>query len=111
MNATVPTMPYTTHLTALVLAMEGRREEAVATLRGLGSMTYDAHLTFRLSEVFAMAGEAETAIRLLGDGVERGFYPSAFIATHCPFLAPLRETKAFARVASRAAERAAAFHA
>ena len=109
MRAAVPAMPYTTHLSALVLAMEERPDEALAALGRLGSATFDAHLTFHLSEVYALAGDAGTAIRLLTDAVERGFHPHPFIATHCPFLAPLRGTPAFARVADRAAERVAAF--
>jgi tetratricopeptide (TPR) repeat protein len=111
MRSSVPAMPYTTHLSALVHAMEGRRDEALTTLRALGPTTFDAHLTFHLSEAYALAGEHDTAIRLLADGVERGFHPYPYIATHCPFLAPLRETAAFAQVARRAAERVAEFHA
>ena len=57
-----------------------------------------------------MAGDEPTALRLLTNAVERGFYPSDFIAVHCPFFAPLRGSPAFARVAGRAAQRVAEFH-
>ena len=110
MQAAVPVMPYTLHLTALLQAMEGRSGEAIATLATIAEMNYDAHLTFHLSEPYAMAGDEPTALRLLTNAVERGFYPSDFIAVHCPFFAPLRGSPAFARVAGRAAQRVAEFH-
>jgi hypothetical protein len=78
-------------------------------LRALGPTAFDAHLTFHQSEAFALAGEGETAIRLLADAVERGVPPHAFLATPCPFLASLRGTPAFTRLEARAAERVAAF--
>jgi non-specific serine/threonine protein kinase len=109
MREHVPAMPYTAQLDGLVLALEGRRDEALATMQALGPLAFDAHITFHLSEAFAMAGDAATALRTLEEGVERGFHPDTFIATLCPFLAPLRGTPAFERIAARAAERVAAF--
>ena len=109
MRAHVPAMPYATQLVALVLALEGRHDEALAALRALGPLAFDAHITFHLSEAFAMAGDVETALDTLEQGIERGFHPDTFIATLCPFLAPLRGTPAFDRLAARAAARVTAF--
>jgi serine/threonine protein kinase/tetratricopeptide (TPR) repeat protein len=111
MQAHAPTMPYTAHLLALVHAMDGRSPEAIAVLRTIEAMTFDAHLTFHLSEAYAMAGDTPNALRMLSDAVERGFHPGAFIAEHCPFLAPLRGDARFERIAARAAERVAEFRA
>lgn len=70
-----------------------------------------SHITFHLSESFAVAGDAQTALRLLEQAVERGFYPHAYITVHCPFLASLRGTPEFDRIAARAARRVAEFSA
>ncbi len=107
MHTHVPTMPYTLHLRALVQAHDGDRAAALATVGAVGDMTYDAHLTFHLAEPYALAGDADTALRLLADGVERGFYPAEFMARHCAPLAPLRGTPGFEAVVARAAERVA----
>lgn len=106
-----PAMPYSVHLSGLMLALEGRTDEALAALRGIDAIPFDAHLTFHLSEAFAMAGAHDVALRLLADGIERGFYPDRFIAEICPFLEPLRGTADFARVAARARQRVAEFQA
>jgi serine/threonine-protein kinase len=111
MEAHVPQMPYTVQLSALVHALHGRPAEAVARLRGIEAMQFDAHLTFHVSEPYAMAGEHAVALRLLADAVERGFYPANFIATLCPFLEPLRSRAEFQPIAARAAERVAEFRA
>ncbi|MBA3890707.1 MAG: protein kinase [Gemmatimonadaceae bacterium] len=111
MEAHVPQMPYTAHLTALVHAMDGRAADAVARLRAIEAMQFDGHLTFHISEPYALAGEHEVALRLLADAVERGFYPGDFIASHCPFLEPLRGLPEFPPIAARAAQRVAEFRA
>ncbi|MGK2935883.1 MAG: protein kinase domain-containing protein [Gemmatimonadaceae bacterium] len=109
MKAHAPQMPYTLHLTALVHGMSGLAADAMAVLRTIEAMAFDAHLTFHLSEAHALAGDEATALRMLSDGVERGFYPAPFIAEYCPFLAPLRGTPEFQRVAARAFQRVAEF--
>ena len=73
-----PQMPYTAHFMALVYAMDGRSDDAIAVLRTIGEMTFDAHLTFHLSEPYALAGDKPTALLLLADAVERGFYSERF---------------------------------
>jgi serine/threonine protein kinase/Flp pilus assembly protein TadD len=106
-----PQMPYAAHLMALVHAMDGRSGDAIAVLRTIGEMTFDAHLTFHLSEPYAIAGDTSTALRMLSDAVERGFYPSDYIAKYCAFLEPLRDNDEFRRIAARAAQRVDEFRA
>jgi serine/threonine protein kinase/tetratricopeptide (TPR) repeat protein len=109
MQAHVPQMPYTVHLTALLEGIAGRTPDARAALANIANMSFDGHITFHLSESFAVAGDIPTALRLLEQAVERGFYPHDYIAVHCPFLAPLRGISEFDRIVARAAERVAAF--
>ena len=109
MQVHVPQMPYTVQLAALLEAIEGRSDQARALLATTAEASFDAHITFHLSESYAVAGDSQTALRLLEQAVERGFYPYDYIATHCPFLASLRGTAAFDRIAERAAARVAEF--
>jgi len=95
-----PTSPYTAQLSALVDAVEGRRAEALAALRGVQGL--DSHHKFHLAESFAMAGDTERAFVLLEEAVDTGFHPGDFIARHCPFLEPLRGTPRFEAIAARA---------
>ena len=109
MQTHVPQIPYTVQLVALLEASAGRTAEARTALATLADMSFDGHITFHLSESFAVAGDVPTALRLLGQAVERGFYPHDYIAVHCPFLAPLRGIAEFDRIVATAAERVAAF--
>ena len=111
MQARVPQMPYTVQLVALLDGMEGRLAEARATLATVANMSFDGHITFHLSESYAVAGETQAALRLLEEAVDRGFYPHDYIAVHCPFLAPLRGTAEFERVVASAARRVTTFSA
>ena len=111
MQAHVPDMPYTVQLEALLDGIEGRTAAARARLAALADTPFDAHITFHLAESFATAGEVDAGLRLLDQAVERGFYPDAYIAVHCPFLAALRGTAEFGRIAARAARRVAEFRA
>jgi hypothetical protein len=111
MEAHAADMPYTVQLAALLDGLEGRPEDARARLAAIAESSFDAHITFHLSESFAVAGEGEAALRLLEQAVDRGFYPHDYIAVHCPFLAPLRGTAAFDRIAERAGKRVAEFSA
>jgi hypothetical protein len=104
-------MPYTVQLAALLDGTEGRKAEARTRLAALADTSFDAHITFHLAESFAAAGEIEAGLRLLDHAVERGFHPHDYIAVHCPFLAPLRGTAEFDRIAARAARRVADFRA
>jgi serine/threonine-protein kinase len=110
MQAHAPQMPYTVQLTALLEGVAGRTAEARAALETLAHMSFDGHITFHLSESFAVAGDMPTALHLLDQAVERGFYPHGYIAVHCSFLASLRGSAEFDRITARAAERVAAFN-
>lgn len=110
LRARVPTMPYTVQLAALCEALDGRQAEARARLATIGDMSFDGHITFHLSESYTMAGDVTSGLRLLEQGIERGFYPHAYIVAYCPFLAPLRSHPEFAQIAARAAQRVAEFH-
>jgi tetratricopeptide (TPR) repeat protein len=111
MRARVPQMPYTVQLVSLVEALEGRQVEARATLATIADLNFDGHITFHLSESYAVAGDIASGLRLLEEGIERGFYPHDYIAAYCPFLAPLRSHPEFARVVTKAAQRVAEFSA
>jgi eukaryotic-like serine/threonine-protein kinase len=111
MQTHVPQIPYSVQLVALLDGIAGRAAEARAALATLADMSFDGHITFHLSESFAVIGDIQTALRLLEQAVERGFYPHDYIAVHCPFLAPLRGTAEFDRIVARAAGRVAAFRA
>jgi len=111
MQERAPQLPYTTQLRALVAALQGRREEAREWLLTVDWAALDAHHTFHLCESFIMAGDTTRGLQLFERAVENGFYPHAYFATHCPFLAPVRSTVEFDRILARAAERVAAFDA
>jgi len=96
----VPDLPCTVQLSSLVDAIEGRREDAL-----------DAHHTFHIAEVYAMAGETERVLALLERAVDHGMYPHKFYTECCPFTVPLRGHPEFGRIVAKAARRAAAFDA
>ncbi len=109
MAARVPEMPYTLQILALVDALSGRRDDALAHLAGVTGL--DGHHKFHLAESFAMAGDTDRALDLLEQAVEQGFHPYPYIAEHCPFMAPLRDLPRFADIAERARQLTAAFSA
>ena len=93
-----PTMPYTSQLVALVHAMEGRPDTALAVLHGVTGV--DSHHKFHLAESFAMAGDSDRAYTLLEDAVNNGFHPGDFLSMHCPFFASLRGSARFEAIAA-----------
>ena len=106
-----PQLPYTVQLSSLLDGARGQHAEALAALEGLGSGVLDAHMTFHLSESYAMAGETARALELLEWAVDHGFYPAQFFAEWCPFMAPLRGMPEFDRIVAKAARRVAEFNA
>ena len=106
-----PALPYTVQLSSLLDGVQGRPAEASAALERLGAGVLDAHMTFHLSESYAMAGETARALELLDWAVEHGFYPAQFFAKWCPFMAPLRGSPEFDRIVAKAARRVAEFSA
>jgi hypothetical protein len=91
--------------------MRGRREDALDTLARLDLPSLDAHHTFHIAEVYAMAGDTPRALALLEHAVDHGMYPHKFYAEYCPFTVPLRGHPEFDRIVAKAARRAAAFDA
>ena len=111
MVAHAPDLSYTTQLSSLVDAAEGRREAALATLARSDVTLLDSHHTFHVAESFAMAGNTTRALELLDWAVDHGFYPYRFFAEWCPFMAPLRGMPEFERIVAKAARRVAEFSA
>jgi hypothetical protein len=109
MVAHAPDLSYTTQLSSLVDAAEGRREAALATLARSDVTMLDSHHTFHMAESCAMAGDTARALELLKWAVDHGFYPYRFFAEWCPFMAPLRGMPAFERIVAKAARRVAEF--
>ena len=104
-----PELSYTAQLSALVDAVEGRREAALATLARADVTLLDAHQTFHMCESYAMAGETARALTLLESAVDHGMYPYRFYAEFCPFMAPLRGLPEFDRIVAKAVRRVAEF--
>src|SRR4030095_1047855 len=104
-----PEGSYTRQLRALLAGLRGRRVEALDILAPVDTVPLDGHHTFHLAESYAAAGDRARAPELLDAAVTRGFYPSQFMAEHCPFLKELRALPRFATVLSRARERSEAF--
>lgn len=61
-----------------------------------------------MAEIFAMAGDIGRGLEVLAVAVEKGFTPVAFIATHCPFMEPLRGDTRFAAIVADATARSEA---
>jgi tetratricopeptide (TPR) repeat protein len=106
-----PHLPYTVQLATLLDAIQGRRAEALQSLRDTDAVAVDAHQTFHLAESYAMAGDTSRALELLDWAVDNGFYPFRFYAEWCPFMEPLRGMPEFERIISKAARRVAEFSA
>jgi eukaryotic-like serine/threonine-protein kinase len=106
-----PQVPYTSQLRALIAALEGRAADALTLLETVDIGALDGHHTFHVAESYIMAGEGSRGLALLDTAVDRGFYPYGYYAHYCPFLAPVRGTAEFGRIAAKAAARVAAFDA
>ncbi|MBA2626795.1 MAG: hypothetical protein H0U85_02210, partial [Gemmatimonadales bacterium] len=102
-----PAMPYTSQITSLVHAMSGRADAARAALGEASGL--DAHHKFHLAEAYAMAGDHDRALDLLGEAVHGGFHPGEFISTHCPFFVSLRGSPRFEALAADAVRLTAEF--
>jgi len=109
LRETGPDVPYTRQLQALVDALKGKKERALACLASVEVAPLDAHNKFHLAESYAMADAIDSALDLLERAVDEGFYPVPFIAEHCPFLEPLRDTSRFAAILAKAQHQADSF--
>jgi tetratricopeptide (TPR) repeat protein len=106
-----PQLPYTAQMRALVAAVEGRLNDALALITPVDIRVLDGHHLFHLAESFAMAGDVARGMELFEMAVDRSFCAYDFFAVHCPFLEPLRGTAEFERVLAKAARRVAEFSA
>jgi hypothetical protein len=104
---TPPGMPYTVQLLALVAALRGQRDAALALLAPVRTEALDGHTRFHFGEACAMAGDTARALRLFREGVEGNFYPPRFIGEYTPFTVPVRNTPEFAEILAIADRRVA----
>ena len=102
-------LPYTAQLQALLAAVDGDSERALALVATVDELSLDGHHTFHLAESYAMAGEPDHAVELLDRAVSLGSYPIDYYERFCPFYEPLRGRDDFARVLERARHKAAEF--
>jgi serine/threonine protein kinase/tetratricopeptide (TPR) repeat protein len=109
LGARAPQLPYAAQLRALVAALDGRPDDALALLAPVDLDALDGHHTFHLAESYAMAGAHGKALALLEVGVDKGFYPLPYLERWCPFLQPLRALPAFAPVLAKARRRVEEF--
>ena len=106
-----PDVPYSRQLRGLLAALDGRREEALALVNAVDTSALDGHNTFHLAEVYAVAGDTARALALCEQAVDGNFYPHPFLATHCPFLAAVRDLPGFAGILAKAERRMREFEA
>ena len=100
--------PYTRQLLALVDGLEGRQAEAREWLAPININILDPHQQFHLAEAFLVAGDLERGLELL-ERSNFGFHPYTYMAHHCRFLDPVRDTPRFRAVLAQAKERTEAF--
>jgi len=100
--------PYTRQALALIDGIEGRKAEAREWLAPINIEVLDSHQQFHLAEAFLMAGDLERGLELL-ERSNFGFHPYTYMAHHCPFLDPVRDTPRFRAVLAQAKERTEAF--
>ena len=105
MIGVAPEVPYVVQIDALLRVLRGDRAGGLALVADRDLTPFDAHLTFHIAEVFAMAGEIERGIEVLALAVRKGFTPVEFIATHCPCIEPLRSHPRFAAIVDDATAR------
>ena len=103
--AVAPEAPYVMQADALLRVVRGDLRGGLARVAGCDVSQFDAHLTFHIAEVHAMAGEIEGGLDVLALAVEKGFTPVPFIVRHCPFIEPLRGHPRFGTIAADAIAR------
>ena len=100
--------PYTRQLLALIDGLEGRQEAAREWLAPINIAILDPHQQFHLAESFLVAGDLERGLELL-ERSNFGFHPYVYMAHHCRFLDPVRDTPRFQALLAQAKERTEAF--
>jgi eukaryotic-like serine/threonine-protein kinase len=107
MRSLMPEFPYRLQADALLCADRGDAAGARALVDGLDLTPFDSHLTFHFAEVFAVLGDLDRALEVVALGIRKGFFPVAFLQTHCRFMEPLRTHPGFAAVMQEAERRSA----
>jgi serine/threonine protein kinase/tetratricopeptide (TPR) repeat protein len=100
--------PYTRQLLALVDGLEGRQAAAREWLAPINIAILDPHQQFHLAESFLVAGDLERGLELL-ERSNFGFHPYEYMAHHCRFLDPVRDTPRFQALLAQAKDRTEAF--
>jgi len=108
MLGVAPEVPYVVQSDALLRVARGDVAGGLTLVADLDLTPLDAHLTFHIAEVFAMAGEIARGIDVLALAVQKGFTPADFIARHNPFMEPLRSHARFAEIVRDAEVKSAA---
>jgi DNA-binding winged helix-turn-helix (wHTH) protein/tetratricopeptide (TPR) repeat protein/TolB-like protein len=98
---------------ALLNVVEGRKAEAVEVLRQLERQrnevgSSDGELTYKIAELYQMAGDSESALRQLDAAVRQGFFCAPCVRSS-PTWDGSRGRPEFERVLARAEERQKAF--
>jgi DNA-binding winged helix-turn-helix (wHTH) protein/TolB-like protein/Tfp pilus assembly protein PilF len=94
---------------ALSFAIKRKNSDAIATLRALESRikergTVDPEATYKVAETYAIMGENPSALRVMRQSIENGFFPYPYFATD-PLLNKLRGDSEFAKLLAAANER------
>jgi hypothetical protein len=97
-----PQVPYTWQLESLVATLQGDQARGRDALAQVNTAPLDFHLVFHLAESYAMAGDTPRALAVLDEAVDKGFYAYEFLASYCPFMAPLRGMPEFDRILAKA---------
>jgi DNA-binding winged helix-turn-helix (wHTH) protein/TolB-like protein/Flp pilus assembly protein TadD len=94
---------------AISFGIKHQDSDAVAALRSLESRiresgTLDPEATYKVAEAYATLGENTSALRVLRQSIENGFFPYPYLATD-PLLKTLRSESEFTRLLNAANER------
>ncbi len=100
---------------ALSFGIHHRDSEASEMLRSVEKKINERHVgdpeaIYKIAQAYAMLGEKSSALRVLKQSIENGFFPYPYFATD-PLLDRLRNENEFARLMSAARQRHEAFKA
>jgi hypothetical protein len=72
--------------------------------RSRNAETVDPEATYKVAEAYATMGENTSALRMMRQSIESGFFPYPYFATD-PLLKPLRRESEFTQLLNAANER------
>jgi DNA-binding winged helix-turn-helix (wHTH) protein/TolB-like protein/Flp pilus assembly protein TadD len=98
---------------AISFGMKHQHSSAIAALRSLESKikergNVDPEATYKVAEAYATMGENTSALRMMRQSIENGFFPYPYFATD-PLLKPLRSESEFTQLLNAANERHESF--